>query len=71
MLGRALLELEPQARAAEQGLPVVSARAYRPPYSVGERQVAVFARGAEEWAGEVQRLRQGGRGPLPPPLLGA
>jgi 16S rRNA (guanine527-N7)-methyltransferase len=44
MLGKAQPEAELQARAAEQGLKVVSARAYRLPYSGAERQVAVFAR---------------------------
>jgi 16S rRNA (guanine527-N7)-methyltransferase len=44
MLGKAQPDAELQARAAEQGLKVVSARAYRLPFSGAERQVAVFAR---------------------------
>jgi 16S rRNA (guanine527-N7)-methyltransferase len=44
MLGKAQPEEELRARAAEQGLVVVSARAYRLPFSGAERQVAVFAR---------------------------
>jgi len=47
MLGKAQPEAELEARAAEQGLKVVSARAYRLPYSGAERQVAVFARVGE------------------------
>jgi 16S rRNA (guanine527-N7)-methyltransferase len=43
MLGKAQPEEELRARAAEQGLAVVSARAYRLPFSGAERQVAVFA----------------------------
>ncbi len=46
MLGKAQPEEELRARATEQGLVVVSARAYRLPFSGAERQVAVFARAA-------------------------
>ena len=47
MLGKAQPEAELRARAQEQGLALVSARAYRLPYSGAERQVAVFARAEE------------------------
>ena len=47
MLGKAQPEEELRARAAEQGLTVVSARAYRLPFSGAEREVAGFARVAE------------------------
>nr|WP_253895308.1 16S rRNA (guanine(527)-N(7))-methyltransferase RsmG [Corallococcus exercitus] len=45
MLGKAQTDAELQARAAERNLRVVSARAYRLPFSGAERQVAVFAKG--------------------------
>jgi 16S rRNA (guanine527-N7)-methyltransferase len=44
MLGKAQPEEELRARAAEKGLVVVSARAYRLPFSGAERQVVVFSR---------------------------
>nr|WP_244982206.1 16S rRNA (guanine(527)-N(7))-methyltransferase RsmG [Corallococcus exercitus] len=44
MLGKAQTDAELQARAAERNLRVVSARAYRLPFSGAERQVAVFAK---------------------------
>jgi 16S rRNA (guanine527-N7)-methyltransferase len=44
MLGKAQPEEELRARAAEKELVVVSARAYRLPFSGAERQVAVFSR---------------------------
>lgn len=44
MLGKPLAETELQARAAERQLQLVSARAYRLPFSGADRQVAVFAR---------------------------
>ncbi|HYO59333.1 16S rRNA (guanine(527)-N(7))-methyltransferase RsmG [Archangium sp.] len=47
MLGKAQPEEELRARAQERGLTVVSARAYRLPFSEAERQVAVFARAEE------------------------
>ncbi|GMU02701.1 16S rRNA (guanine(527)-N(7))-methyltransferase RsmG [Corallococcus caeni] len=45
MLGKAQTDAELQARAAERNLRVVSARAYRLPFSGAERQVAVFTKG--------------------------
>ena len=44
MLGKAQPEEELRARAAENGLALVSARAYRLPFSGAERQVAAFSR---------------------------
>ncbi|MCK8499792.1 16S rRNA (guanine(527)-N(7))-methyltransferase RsmG [Myxococcus fulvus] len=44
MLGKAQTDAELAARAEERALCVVSARAYRLPFSGAERQVAVFAR---------------------------
>jgi 16S rRNA (guanine527-N7)-methyltransferase len=44
MLGKAQSDAELAARAAERQLRVVSARAYRLPFSGAERQVAVFAK---------------------------
>nr|WP_233597295.1 MULTISPECIES: 16S rRNA (guanine(527)-N(7))-methyltransferase RsmG [Corallococcus] len=44
MLGKQQTDAELQARAAERNLRVVSARAYRLPFSGAERQVAVFAK---------------------------
>jgi 16S rRNA (guanine527-N7)-methyltransferase len=44
MLGKAQRDEELQARAAERGMKVVSARAYRLPFSGAERQVVAFAR---------------------------
>ncbi|PTL76595.1 16S rRNA (guanine(527)-N(7))-methyltransferase RsmG [Vitiosangium sp. GDMCC 1.1324] len=47
MLGKAQPEEELRAQAEKRGLKVVSARAYRLPFSGAERQVAVFARERE------------------------
>lgn len=44
MLGKAQTDAELKARASERNLRVVSARAYRLPFSGAERQVAVFAK---------------------------
>nr|WP_233612046.1 16S rRNA (guanine(527)-N(7))-methyltransferase RsmG [Corallococcus sp. AB045] len=44
MLGKQQTDAELQARAAERNLRVVSARAYRLPFSGAERQVAVFSK---------------------------
>ena len=44
MLGKAVTDAELAAQAEKRGLTVVSARAYRLPFSGAERQVASFAR---------------------------
>ncbi|MBU8897235.1 16S rRNA (guanine(527)-N(7))-methyltransferase RsmG [Corallococcus sp. H22C18031201] len=44
MLGKAQTDADLAARAAERNLKVVSARAYRLPFSGAERQVVVFAK---------------------------